>query len=94
MEGLLPEMLAVAVPLWIMRYIEMGGPSVEDMARCHVYEEMTSESILYRIGKPGQTAKAFNQVAESIAVLSFIPGGVTIFGNHWETKPMFRKSNA
>jgi hypothetical protein len=35
--------------------------------------------------KPGETAKVFNALAESIGVLSFAPGGVTAFGNHWES---------
>jgi len=29
-------------------------------------------------------AETFNAVAKGIAALAFCPGGVTIFGRHWE----------
>lgn len=32
----------------------------------------------------GKTSKAFNRVAEGIAILSMLPGGVDLFGEHWE----------
>jgi hypothetical protein len=41
--------------------------------------------ILYRGKKKGETADAFNSLAKAIAILSFMPGGVTCFGQHWES---------
>jgi hypothetical protein len=36
--------------------------------------------------KKGEAAEIFNRVAEAIAIMSFCPGGVTLFGEHWEAK--------
>jgi hypothetical protein len=33
-----------------------------------------------------EVAEIFNGLARALAVLSFVPGGVTLFGSHWETK--------
>jgi hypothetical protein len=30
------------------------------------------------------TAEAFNHLAEGVALGAFQPGGITIFGHHWE----------
>ena len=40
--------------------------------------------ILYRSQKSRETAYAFNCLARAIALMSFAPGGVTCFDNHWE----------
>lgn len=44
----------------------------------------TADVVLYRSKKPGETAKAFNTLAEGLAVLSFLKGGVRVFGLHFE----------
>jgi hypothetical protein len=36
--------------------------------------------ILYKSTTKGETAKAFNELAKAIALLSFNPLGITIFG--------------
>ena len=42
------------------------------------------DTLLYG-GNFGDAAKVFNQVAVSIAVLSFQPGGIKVFGLHFES---------
>lgn len=81
----LPIFLDTAVPLWILRLWQRGGATAADLQRVKSYSEsfFSDESLLYRT-KPGQTATAFNKLAEAVAVLSFIPGGVTLFDRHWE----------
>ena len=37
-------------------------------------------------GKKGEPAHAFNALAEGLAILSFMPGGVTFLGDHYENK--------
>lgn len=32
----------------------------------------------------GTSARVFNAVAEGLALLAFAPGGVTLFGRHWQ----------
>lgn len=42
------------------------------------------DNILYRAKRRGDTAAAFNALAEAIAILAFAPGGVTFLGEHYE----------
>lgn len=69
---------------------EKGGPSPEDWAWLkeaqHILTDV-GEGILYSTKKKGETAKAFNAVAKAIAIMSFLPGGITIFNQHWESRP-------
>ena len=80
--------LSAAVPLWILELKEKGGPTREDWNWLKEAENIltnTGEAILYRT-KKGDTARAFNAVAKAIAILSFVPGGIEIFGSHWESE--------
>lgn len=54
-------------------------PQLVDMIASH------GDNILFRSKKSGETAKAFNALAEALAFLSFAPGGVKLFGCHWES---------
>jgi hypothetical protein len=40
------------------------------------------DAILYRV--PGKTARAVGALVEAVATLAFCPGGVTLFGTHFE----------
>ena len=85
----LPIALSAAVPLWIMEIEACGGPTVEDLISSRAFAETLGERgdiLQFRGGKPGETAKLFSQAARAIAILSFCPGGVTLFGEHWEAK--------
>jgi hypothetical protein len=81
----LPDMLSVAVPLWQLEFRELthdersaiAQESLDTLMRC-------GEAIIHRI--EGKTAEAFNALARGIACLSFVPGGVECFGQHFETK--------
>ena len=80
--------LELAVPLWIERYKERGGPSEVDIRRVQPHRGVTEhgDDILFASKKKGDTANYFNDLAETIAVLSFTPGGIKAFGRHWEEK--------
>jgi hypothetical protein len=43
------------------------------------------DDLLFKSKKAGDTAKVFNILADGLARLSFVPGGVDIFGMHFET---------
>jgi hypothetical protein len=84
---LLTISLSAAVPLRIMKLIRDGGPSEADFERIKSYQEdlTTRGSDLYfRNTKNNATATRFNQVADAIAVMSFLPGGITTFGMHFD----------
>jgi hypothetical protein len=86
---LLAVHLAVAVPLWIERYRHSNAE--EATRRAHICVQTVAEHgdvILYR--SKGETAEAFNRLAEGIAIASFQAGGITIFGLHFETTPPLR----
>lgn len=85
--NLLSSMMQMAVPLWIMQFKAKGGPSEEDRKRAQETSEILGEHgdiLLCGGGKKGECADQFNRTAEAIAVLAFVPGGVTIFGTHFE----------
>lgn len=43
--------------------------------------------LLYGGGQPGETAAVFARLVETLAVLAYADGGVTVFGLHWCAVP-------
>jgi uncharacterized protein YqjF (DUF2071 family) len=83
---LLVAALTVAVPMWVE--VVRGLPfevRQERAQRCMAEVAEHGDHILYRSKKKGESAKAFNALAEGLAILSLQPRGVTAFGMHWET---------
>lgn len=84
-QALLATTLQLAVPLWIERLRERPWEYVQQRAKeCSQHIAGHGDNLLFRAKKKGQSAEAFNRLAEGIACLSFCPGGVKIFGQHWE----------
>lgn len=85
-KTLLTSSLEVAVPLWIETFKNYNwnefkrvmNNSEDILSEC-------AEAVLYRID--GKSAKAFNALAKAIAVLSYVPGGIEIFGMRFIAKP-------
>lgn len=84
MNDLLSISLSAAVPLWIE---ELRSLTLEQrLARAKGLSDIIAEHgdvILFRGGRKGETAKAFNALAEGVAIGAFQPGGITAFGQHW-----------
>ena len=83
---LLQATLQIAVPKWqeiIKRdydyYYEKRDYFANVIASC-------GDEILYKSKDKGKTAKLFNELAQAIALLSFSPLGIDIFGLHFEDK--------
>lgn len=75
-----------AVPLRILELKARGGPSDDDIRSCRYISELLGEKghlLMFRGKKRGETAEVFNQLARGLAILSFVPGGVTFLGEHW-----------
>ena len=91
-QVLLPQMLGMAVPLHILQIKKRGGPTEEDRKRASETQELLGEhgDCLFFPPKKkkdaGTTADMFNRTAHVIAVLSFSPSGVTLFGSHFDAK--------
>ena len=85
----LPIAMDAAVPLYIMQLQEKGGPDADDMKRAQAVSGKLGEHgdiLLFGGGKKGECAEMFNETARAIAVLAFCPGGINIFGQHFEAK--------
>lgn len=86
---LLVTSLQAAVPLWILQLRDV--PFEDKQRRAQECAQIVAEKgdvIMFKGGKRGETAAAFNALAEGIAILSFAPGGVTVFGQHWDAETM------
>ena len=85
----LTMMMQLAVPLWIQRLKDKGGPDAEDQKKAQETSDILGERggiLLHGGGKKGECADQFNRTAHAIAVLAFVPGGVEVFGQHFEEK--------
>lgn len=83
---MLQTTLALAVPLWIER--ARTYPEDTRLARareCGQIVASRGDVIMFRDKKRGESAKAFNALAEGIACAAFQPGGITFLGQHWCT---------
>jgi len=81
--------LDASVPLRVMSLQEQGGPTSEDFKRVTAHSNLLGEhgdALMFKSKKKGLTAEVANAVADSIAVLSFTPGGINIFNRLWESK--------
>jgi hypothetical protein len=74
------EALEVAVPLWIGRLYHLP---VED--RLQRIAAVDRAIVDLTVERPGMIRERFNALAEGLALLSFVPGGVSFLGRHWET---------
>jgi hypothetical protein len=85
---LLPA-LGVAVPLWVHDLYRNGGPTPADWQRLsqmgHIFAER-GDVLLFGGSRPGETAELFNQLAEALALLAFLPGGVRFGRLHFEAQ--------
>jgi hypothetical protein len=75
----------LAVPLWAVKLAEKPLDVV--LARAHELADVVAggSDVLFRSSKRGETARAFNAIAEGLAALSFTPGGVTFLGMRFES---------
>ena len=78
---LLPIHLQMAVPLRIAELEANGGPTKEDFCRVREYAAdfgSRGDAILFHV--KGETAEMVNRLVDSIAVMAFVPGGISVFG--------------
>jgi hypothetical protein len=83
-QDLLRVSLSAAVPLRIIDLYEQGGPDVTAIEEARAFGKQLAakgDLLLYRSRREGETAALFNGLAQALAVLSFLPGGVPpLFG--------------
>jgi len=97
-ESLLKTTLQCAVLLRIFENARLTADELWDCfesRREYLIDMIAShgDDILFKSRREGDTAKAFNALAESLAFMAFVPGGVTFLGDHWEhPKPVLDRS--
>ena len=88
--ALLRTLLSVAVPIRAQKLMQLpeaafqsemaGLEAVADGIAFHGDLVIFSEAVISR----GNLAHGFTEVARAVAAASFMPGGITIFGAHFE----------
>lgn len=79
--------LSCAVPLWIERLARLPYANILERARvCAQAVAEKGDVIQFRSKRKGESAEAFNRLAEGLAALAFSPGGVQAFGLHFAAK--------
>lgn len=82
---LLETSLEAAVPMWCHEMRSWSPEKrIERAAICSQYVAEHGDVILYKGSKRGESADAFNRLAEGVAICAFQPGGVRIFNLHFE----------
>lgn len=79
--------LEAAVPLWIEK-VRGWSEARRTIEAAGAAELICSKGDVLQFGggKPGEAANAFNALAKSLALLSFVSGGVKFAGLRWESK--------
>jgi hypothetical protein len=87
---LLQSSLVLAVPLRIADLEAAGGPTDADRARARAIADdlgAHGNDLLYRSATKGETERFFVELVQTIAVLSYAPLGIRIFGLHGQSGP-------
>lgn len=86
-EFLLRTSLQAGVPLLIAEL--KACTAAERDARIRGWAKDGAEAVAHRgdtlmfRGKPGATAPVWTALARGVAAGAFMPGGITVFGDHW-----------
>lgn len=86
-ESLLRDTLAAGVPLAMADLERQGGPLERDYAEARAFGETIATEgadILFRSRKRGVTAALVTRLIRALAVLAYVPGGVTVAGLHFD----------
>lgn len=90
-DDILPLLLAPAVELQIMRLQALPHDAFDALLDQAAHDaSIDAPGPLYHeewwYGERPGTAQAFNDMAKVVALLAFVPGGVTVFNQHYEAR--------
>ena len=85
---LLSTCLEVAVPMWQERLRDRPANWLQARGQelAPILYGPGGEHLFFKGSKEGDTARVFNALAESLGILSFVPGGVRFLGRRWEAR--------
>jgi len=76
--------LQAAVPMWQIQLARSPWNHIAERAQiCAQAVAEKGDVLQFRSKRKGETAEAFNRLAEGLACLSFAPGGVRFLGVRW-----------
>lgn len=82
--SMMAQTLGMAVPLAMRALQDRGGPTAGDRASLSAVAKALAESGDQLIFGGPRSRELFNATTRAIAILAFCPGGITIFGLHFE----------
>jgi len=86
-NDLLTIALSAAVPLRVEEFKRRPWSELQTRAaECAQIVAEKGDIIQYRSKKKGETAKAFNALAEGLAIGAFAPGGIRFAGLHFQAE--------
>lgn len=90
-DDILPDLLESAARLQILALCAMDAATFAATWHAWTNEAGVTQAGLFDeaalfAGKPGASALAFNTFAKVVAALAFVPGGVTVFNQHYEAQ--------
>lgn len=83
----LPAMLPVLVELAMDEVRKWTPDQRIEYARAQGQAIAEQSDVLLFSGKKGEAGQLAAKLARAIACLSFQPGGVKLFGHHWQAEP-------
>lgn len=89
-EDLIRLALSTGVPLVVRDIQDRGGPQPSDWNRVRAFSDdigAYGDLLIYASDQREQASALVGRLISTLAVLSFVPGGVTFAGLHFETTP-------
>lgn len=84
---LIRNSLEIGVSFRMFDMQQHGGPTLHDWEQTRAFGDVLApggDNLLYKSGKRGKTAHLMNEMIRAVAVLAFTPGGITIYGLHFD----------
>jgi hypothetical protein len=79
--------LELGVPVRALELMHHGGPSRFDFDEARAFADVLAEKgdiLQFRGGKKGEAGEIMGGLIRAVAVMAFVPGGVTVFGAHFQ----------
>src|SRR5262245_16521250 len=79
--------LEASVPFRMLDLAAQGGPTEADWAEARAFADVLAfegDAVLFRGHKKGDTARVMRGLIRALAVMAFVPGGVSAWGLHFD----------